>query len=92
MMRRAMIREIGSGAGSETGGRTRTAYQSPIGTQPIQKCCWAMGALGCGSGIRCPAIAIGSGPSIPSCAAAGMAGAPNASMRARINRNSIDRP
>lgn len=80
----AAIRESGAGAGSDTGGRTRTAFQSPIGTQPTQRCC-DMGALCSGPGIGCPAIAIGC---MPSCAAAGMAGAPKASMTKRIRRNS----
>jgi hypothetical protein len=46
----AAIRERGAGAGMDTGGRTRTAFQSPIGTQPTQRCC-GMGALCSGPGI-----------------------------------------
>jgi len=78
------IRESGAGAGIDTGGCTRTAFQSPIGTQPTQRCC-GMGALCSGPGIGCPAIAIGC---MPSCAPAGMAGAPRASMTKRIRRSS----
>lgn len=79
------MRESGVGAGIDTGGRTRTAFQSPIGTQPTQRCCCGMGALCSGPGIGCPAIAIGR---MPSCAPAGMAGAPKASMMKRIRRSS----
>ena len=81
----AAIRESGAGAGSDTGGRTRTAFQSPIGTHPTQRCCCGIGVLCSGPGIGCPAIAIGC---MPSCAAAGIAGAPKASMTKRIRRSS----
>lgn len=82
---KAAIRESGAGAGVDTGGRTRAAFQSPIGTQPTQKCCCGMGALCSGPGIWCPDIAIGC---MPSCAPAGMAGAAKASMTKRIRRSS----
>lgn len=81
----AAMRESGAGAGTDTGGSTLTAFQSPIGTQPTQRCCCGMGALCSGPGIGCPTIAIGC---MPSCAAAGMAGAPKASMMKRIRRSS----
>jgi len=80
------MRESGAGAGTDTGGRTRTAFQSPIGTQPTQRCCCGMGTLCSGPGIWCPGMAIGC---MPSCAPAGMAGAPNASIMKRISRSSM---